>query len=143
MKPLRQFIPPFTKGGLGGICLALLLASLVFAGDTYDITMKAGEDYRRTHTWTTKSGLPINLTGNSYVSQFRSAPYPEGVVYANFSAVVVNPSAGTIRHSLSRRQSATLAKKTGVWDIKQTDAAGLVSYRYGGTVKVLPPVTAP
>lgn len=125
------------------IATLLLAATVVHAGDTYDIVIKAGEDYRRTHTWTTKSGLPINLTGNSYVSQFRSAPYPDGVVYANFSAVVINPSAGTIRHSLSRRQSVTLSRKTGVWDIKQTDAAGLISYRYGGTVKVLPTVTEP
>ena len=121
----------------------LLLATPAYAGETYDIVMKAGEDYRRTHTWTTKAGQPINLTGSSYVSQFRSAPWPEGVVYANFSAVVTNAAAGQIRHSLSRRQSATLSKKVGVWDIRQTDAAGLVSYRYGGTVKVLPPATAP
>jgi len=136
----RAAIVAFTINVLLHIALAVAVAN---AGDTYDIVMKAGEDYRRTHTWTTKTGQPVNLTGNSYVSQFRSAPWPEGTVYANFSAVVVNAAAGQIRHSLSRRQSVILSKKTGVWDIRQTDAAGLVSYRYGGTVKVLPPATAP
>lgn len=127
------------------IVLALcILSGRAFAGDTADLIMKAGADYRATLTWTMPgTKAVVNLTGNSYVAQFRSAPYPAGTLYATYSTIVTSASAGQMQLRLSHRQTATLSGKTGVWDLKQTDAAGQVSYRFGGTVKVMPTVTAP
>jgi hypothetical protein len=125
------------------IMLALATCQPLYAGETYDISMKAGADYSATHKWTTKTGTAINLTGTAYQAQFRSAPYPAGVLFATYSTTVTNAAAGQIRMSLSRRQTTTLSGKSGVWDIKQTGADGTVNYRYGGTVRVIPTVTAP
>lgn len=126
------------------IAITFCLVTTVFAAETYDIVIKAGEDYRRTHTWSVKSTwVFVNLSGSSFQGQFRSAPYPNGTLYANFSTIVTSASTGQIRMSLSRRQTAALSGKAGVWDLQQTDAAGRVSYRYGGTCKVLPVVTEP
>lgn len=125
-----------------GITILLTIATTANAGETYDIVIKAGADYRTTHVFS-KNGVPIDLAGRAYASQFRSAPWPDGTVFANFSAVVTDAPAGKIRHSLSRRQTVNLAKKTGVWELKETLADGTVSYRYGGTVKVIPPGSAP
>lgn len=125
------------------IAMALTLAIPAFAGDTANLTMRAGADYRATLTWTDSASQPLNLTGNSYAAQFRSAPYPAGALFATYSCVVTNAVAGQMRISLSRAQTAALSGKAGVWDLKQTSADGSVSYRFGGTARVMPTVTAP
>lgn len=119
-----------------------ILAGRAFSAETADLIMKAGADYRATLTWTVPTTKqPVDLTGNSYAAEFRSGP--GGTLYARYSTIVTNATAGQMQLRLSRRQTATLPGKTGVWDLKQTDAAGVVSYRFGGTVKVMPTVTAP
>jgi hypothetical protein len=121
-----------------------LLAAPALAGETANLVMKAGADYRATLTWTTPgTGTAVNLTGNSYSAEFRSAPYPSGTLFARYSTIVTNSAAGQMQLRLSRAQTQANSGKAGVWDLKQTDAAGTVSYRFGGTVKVLPTVTAP
>lgn len=121
----------------------LLIATAAYAGETANLVMKAGADYRANVVWTSSSGTAINLTGNSYSGQFRSAPYPSGTLFASYSCVVTNAAAGEMRISLSRAQTAALSGKAGVYDLKQTSADGTVSYRFSGTAKVLPTVTAP
>jgi len=126
------------------LIIILLLATPAFAGEAPDLTMKAGADFRAEMVWTSKAtGAAINLTGNSYAAQFRSAPYPGGSLFATYSAVVTSPTLGKMELRLSRAQTATLSGKTGVWDLRQTDAAGLVTYQFGGKVIVLPTVTRP
>lgn len=126
------------------LVLALLLATPLFAGDTADLIMAAGADYRATLTWTTPgSGTPINLTGNSYAAQFRSAAYPTGTLYATYSTVITNAAAGQMQLRLSRAQTRANSGRTGIWDLQQTDQNGLVSYRFGGKAVVQPTVTAP
>jgi hypothetical protein len=51
----------------------------------FDIIMWAGADYEFNTTITDTFGAAVDLAGNSYAAQFRSAPYPTGVLYANFS----------------------------------------------------------
>lgn len=117
-------------------------AIVAHAADTADLVMRAGADYRATLTWTqpvTKAA--VNLTGNSYAAQFRTAPYPGGALLATYSTVVTNAAAGQMQLRLSKAQTRALSGKAGVWDLKQTDAAGLVSYRFGGMAKCLPTVT--
>lgn len=121
-----------------------LLAAPALAGDTANLVMKAGADYQSTLTWTVPgSGAAVNLTGNQYAAEFRSAPYPNGLLYARYSTIVTNAPGGVMKLRLSRAQTLPLYNKVGVWDLKQTSSDGRVDYRFGGTVKVLPPVTAP
>jgi hypothetical protein len=103
--------------------------------------MKAGADFRPTLAWADKTGHPINITGNTYQAEFRDAP--EGTLFARYSTVITDAANGKMQLRLSRAQTTRLSKKTGVWDIKQTTPDGQVKYRFGGTVIVKPPVTAP
>jgi hypothetical protein len=125
------------------LILWLLVSVPAFAGETADLVMKAGADYRASLTWTDATGTAINITGNSYAAQFRSAVYPAGTLFATYSTTITNAAAGQMRISLSRAQTAALSGKAGVWDLKQTTSGGEVKYRFGGTARVLPVVTAP
>lgn len=126
------------------IAILFCLQTVAWAGDTANLVMKAGADFRSTLTWTVPgSGVPVDLTGNSYAAEFRSAPYPNGTLYARYSTIITDAAAGQMQLRLSRAQTTPLYNKTGVWDLKQTSADGTVAYRFGGTVKVLPPVTTP
>jgi hypothetical protein len=120
------------------LCLALTLALPALAEDV-NLTMKAGADYRAQLTWTDSTGTPINLTGNNYAAQFRDKP--GGSLYANYSAVVTSPSTGTMEIRLSRAQTERNSGKAGVWDLRETNSAGLITYQFGGKVVVLPTVT--
>jgi len=122
------------------IILLLATAASAFQPGTYDIIMQAGEDYVLTAV-ESNNGTPINLTGNTYAAQFRSAPAPAGIVYATYSASTSNPSAGQIRVKLSAAQTLAQSGKSGVWDLRRTDAAGQVSYRLTGKCAVKPTVT--
>jgi len=118
-------------------------SSLSFAGETADIVMKAGADYRAKLAWTDKAGKPVNLSGNSYSAQFRSAAYPSGILFASYSCIVTDAAKGQMQLRLSRQQTVTLSGKSGIWDFRQTDAGGLVTYRFGGSARVMPVVTTP
>lgn len=122
------------------IIIILLLATTTFAAETGDLIMKAGADYRANLTWT-QSGVPVNLTGRSYSAQFRSAAYPGGTLFATYSAVITSATLGKMDLRLSKAQTTALSGKTGVWDLRQVDSTGLVTYQFGGKVVVLPTVT--
>lgn len=117
----------------------------------YDFSMQAGEDF------TLRLGLnacadnpppvtpdkckawaPQNLTGYSYKAQFRSAPYPGGQVFSTYSSIIVNAATGRLDVKLSRRQTVVHDNKQGIWDLQQTDPAGLISYILKGKTKVDP-----
>lgn len=51
----------------------------------FDIVMMAGADYELLLNVTSPLGGAVDLVGNSYAAQFRSAPYPGGVLFATFS----------------------------------------------------------
>jgi hypothetical protein len=126
------------------IVITLVCLTVPALAEEPTLTMKAGADYRATLVWSNpQTGTPINLTGNSYAAQFRSAPYPGGQLFANYSAIVTSPVTGTMELRLSRAQTSTLSGKAGVWDLRQTDSSGLVTYQFGGKVVVLPTVTRP
>jgi hypothetical protein len=117
--------------------------SPAYAADpgSYDITMYAGEDYRLTLKLADSTGSDINLTGNSYAAQFRSAPAPTGSIFATYSTTVTSAGTGMISVRLSRAQTTALTGKSGLWDLKQTDSVGLVSYLLTGKCAVRPTVT--
>ncbi|MFZ2949454.1 MAG: hypothetical protein WA003_08205 [Desulfuromonadaceae bacterium] len=127
------------------IVIALLLITPVvpasaFNPGIYDILMQAGEDYILTVT-ESNNGTPINLSGTTYAAQFRSAPAPAGIVFATYSAFTNNPAAGNITVKLSKAQTLAQSGAAGVWDLRRTDASGLVSYRLSGKCIVRPTVT--
>lgn len=138
---------------LAAVAGFILLASLTFALDIgiYNITMLAGEDYTLPMTMNVCADnpqptdpskcvnvQPVNLDGYSYKSQFRSAPYPAGVLYTTYSTVFVNLSAGRVDLKLSAAQTAALSGKSGTWDLRETSPNGSVTYRTGGTVNCKP-----
>jgi hypothetical protein len=134
--------------------LSSVLVSFALDPAAYDFGMQAGEDFAlqltlnqcadnpppvtpdKCRTWT-----PQNLTGYSYKSQFRSAPYPAGQVFTTYSSVVVNAATGRLDIRLSRQQTATHDGKQGYWDLQQTAPDGKVSYLLTGKTRVHPTVT--
>lgn len=123
------------------LIIILMLLAMPALAEEPALIMKAGGDFRATLTWSDKAGKPINLTGNSYAAQFRSAT--GGALFATYSCVVTDAPKGQLQLRLSRAQTATLSGKSGVWDLRETSAAGVVTYQLGGTAKVLPTVTTP
>lgn len=123
------------------ILLVFQLLAFAFDPGAYDIIMQAGEDFRLTMALKDSNGTAINLTGNTYSAQFRSAPAPAGVVFATYSASASAPASGQVTIKLSKAQTTNTSGKTGLWDLKQTDAAGSVSYLLAGKVIVKPTVT--
>lgn len=141
------------KISLAAVVGIVLLATLSSALDIgiYNITMLAGEDYTLPMTMNVCADnpqpadpskcvnlQPVKLNGYSYKSQFRSAPYPAGVLYATYSTVFVNMSAGRVDLRLSAAQTATHSGKSGTWDLRETSPSGSVTYRTGGTVNCKP-----
>lgn len=133
-------------GMIRPIIIALLLIMLPVqcpAADPgfYNITMQAGEDYRLTLKLAGRTGAAIDLTGNTYAAQFRSAPAPSGTVFATYTATVASPASGQISVRLSKAQTVALSGKAGLWDLLQIDAAGLATYLLTGKCSVRPTVT--
>lgn len=56
----------------------------------FDIVMVAGADYELMLNVVSPFGGALDLSGNSYAAQFRSAPYPSGSLFASFSAAKYN-----------------------------------------------------
>lgn len=56
----------------------------------FDIIMMAGADYELLLNVKSPMGGAVDLAGNSYAAQFRSAPAPSGVLFATFSAAKFN-----------------------------------------------------
>jgi len=122
--------------------LALIVtAAFAFDPGVYDVTMYAGEDFKLTLLLKDSGGATMNLTGNTYAAQFRSAPAPAGTVFATYSASAPTPANGQIEVKLSRTQTATNTGKAGMWDLRQTDSTGMVSYLLTGKAAVKPTVT--
>jgi hypothetical protein len=120
--------------------LVLSATAWAFQPGHFDIVMQAGEDFWMDAT-KKYNGTPVDLTGNSYAAQFRSAPAPGGIVFATFSTIVTTPANGVIRVKLSRAQTVNLSGKSGVWDLRETNAAGQVTYQQSGKCAVAPTVT--
>jgi len=115
--------------------------SLALDPAVYDISMQAGEDYRLQLQLKDSLGHGLNLTGYSFKAQFLQSPAPVGTVYATYSTVFSNMTSGVLHIKLSRFQTAANSGKSGVWDLRQTDSAGQVSYILRGKAAVQPTAT--
>jgi hypothetical protein len=125
------------------LLLTLVLGFTAYAFDpgVYDMVIQAGEDYQLTLQLADSTGAAVNLSGNTYAAQFRSAPAPAGIVFATFSASSSAPLAGQVAVRLSKDQTVAHSGKTGVWDLRQTTGGGAVSYLISGKAVVRPTVT--
>lgn len=112
----------------------------------YDMVILAGADHILTVAIKDSAGVFQNISGSSYKAQFRAAPAPGGALFTTFSTVKRNASISgqTVRVvdvRLSKAQTTALSGKSGVWDLRQTDSAGLISYILTGKAAVRPTVT--
>jgi hypothetical protein len=107
----------------------------------FDITMLAGSDFSLSLKSTNELGTTIDLTGYQFRAQFRSAPAPAGVVFANYSISIMNAPSGLFQVTLSRFKTLSLSGKSGVWDLLQTDPSGKVVYLISGKAAVKPTAT--
>jgi hypothetical protein len=105
----------------------------------FDMIMLAGADYKLDVFLKQPSGTALDITGYTYTAQFRSGPFPSGILFAQYSTVNYGATGG-IAIKLSRAQTTALSGKTGVWDLKQM-ASGFVSYVLSGKAVVRPMVT--
>jgi hypothetical protein len=126
----------------------LLLCSTVQAASShidlptpFDVVMLAGSDFNFPLKATNATGAAIDITGYSYRAQFRSAPAPGGVLFANYSTAVLNGPAGLFQISLSKFKTLALSGKAGVWDLLQVDPTGKVTYQMSGKAAVKPTAT--
>ena len=58
----------------------------------FDHIMLAGADYLLSIQIKNSSGAVVDLTANTYAAQFRSAPAPAGVLFANLSTIIRVPT---------------------------------------------------
>jgi hypothetical protein len=132
-----------TRNFLISTVLFLCCTLPAFAIDpgTFDVIMQAGADYKLTLKLTDATAQPVNLTGYGYAAQFRPTTDAAAPVFATFSTAIPTPVSGQVEVKLSRRWTSTMAGKTGVWDLQQTDATGAVSYLLRGKTVVSPTVT--
>lgn len=117
----------------------------------FDVVMLAGADYLLSVQIKNSYGAQLNMTDKTYAAQFRANPAPAGVLYANFSAVTRIPYTtysgvstsypAVLDIKLSAAQTRALSGKSGVWDLRQTDTLGLISYILAGKCTVRPTVT--
>lgn len=122
------------------ISLLLTTCSPVFAGDTYDMIIRGGEDYRLEFTFTNDiTRAAYDLTGCAYKAQARTTATAANA-FATFSTAVINPTAGRLDIWLSRRSTAANSGANGYWDLRQT-CGSTVSYPVSGVIKIQNTVT--
>jgi hypothetical protein len=130
------------------LLLGMLFSTIVFAQSSsdlpssHDITMLAGADYQILFQHKDVVGAPVDLTGAFLYAQFRSAPYPGGVLFANYSTFISgDPISGHSIMRLSRFQTRALSGKSGVWDLLMVDGQGFATYLLSGKGSVKPTAT--
>lgn len=139
------------------LCLAVLFLGLLIQGAlalepvVFDLVMQAGEDFTLPVRLDFCADNPLpqppalckswkvtDLTGYTYKAQFLSAPAPAGTVYATYSCIFTNITGGELKVKLSKAQTTANSGRSGIWDLRQTDSGGAVSYIIRGKAVVSP-----
>lgn len=110
-----------------------------------NFTGRRGETFDRTFTWwTVRDVTPRDLTGYALRMQIRSAA--GGILYTDLSIgsgiTLVTAASGIFRVVIAAAVTAAWTFDEAKFDLKATDAGGLVSYPIEGSFFVVDPVTA-
>lgn len=115
------------------ICLMLCGAAAAGIPVPADITCSQGEDCSRVVVFKA-AGIPTDLTGCSYRAMVR-ANYTDDTPLAEFNVDTSAVARGQVVITLPANLTAQLAGKVAVWDLRQTDGNGLITYPVRGTFR--------
>lgn len=104
-----------------------------------DLTITRGDTETIVVNLTTDGSTPINVTGRTYSSQFRSSQ-DSSIIAAALTCTVTNGANGEVTCVLAAADSAELDPGFYYWDL-QENASGTISTLLAGTVTVLADVT--
>jgi len=108
----------------------------------YNITIRRGRDLSLNFEYTDADGVAINMTGYSIAAEIRATKARDGDLIATFTTVETSLSTGLFGITLSDTITAALTDTAGYWDLKITDAAGLIETFAEGRVDIIETVTA-
>jgi hypothetical protein len=111
----------------------------------YNWTINQGTDWSATLTWQS-GGSNVNLTGWSAHMQIRPGNAGStSIIYADLSSgngsIVLGGAAGTIVITMGNTTTSALVFQTAQYDLKLTNASGLVTRLLQGTITLSPEVT--
>lgn len=109
-----------------------------------DITIRRGDTFRLRFK-AKAGGVPINLTGYTFLAQIRTSE-DATTALASFSASIIDATAGIFEIVLSAATTAALPTDTtrlGVWDLQWTTAGGDVNTLVTGVAHLKSDVARP
>lgn len=101
---------------------------------------RGGSLYQRIG-FTSSTGAAINLTGSTFELHLRTALGAASSVNCTSYLTVPTPSNGILVVNVPPSVTATLTATRYVFDLKWTDAAGIVTFPIAGTLEVRQGVT--
>ena len=104
----------------------------------YDLVCQKGATFRKVLRLK-QGGVPIDLTGWSARSQVREEP--DGGTLVCEMTVTITAEEGKMVLMVADDVTAGLTAGIYAWDLKATDADGIVRYYVGGKFGVVPSVT--
>lgn len=104
-----------------------------------DLTITRGDTETIVVNLTSDGSTPINVTGRTYSSQFRTSQ-DSSIISASLTCSVTNGASGEVTCVLAANDSADLDPGFYYWDL-QENASGTISTLLAGTVTVLADVT--
>lgn len=104
----------------------------------YDLVCQKGATFRKVLRLK-QNGEPMDLTGWSAASQVRE--FPDGGPLLADMEISIVPEEGKMVLTIPAETTAGFAASMYAWDLKATDAEGIVRYYVGGKFGVVPSVT--
>ena len=111
-----------------------------------DIEIRIGETWQRRITFTDKeTGQPLPLTGHSFRMQGRESTGSGSTIFDLTDdpggGIVVSATEGTVDFTLIVTAQDAGKVKSGVYDVRHTDAAGAVTFPLEGAFTLVQTVT--
>ncbi len=111
---------------------------------TYNFTIYQGATFTYTLTWKDDAGTPIDITGFTAVLQFRESRDASTTFLTLSTAaggITLGGAAGTITLAISATDTTAITVTGGVYDLKLTSGAGVVTRLLEGEVLISKEVT--
>tara|TARA_B100000614_G_C14520325_1_gene482335 strand:+ start:1190 stop:1528 length:339 start_codon:yes stop_codon:yes gene_type:complete len=107
---------------------------------TSNLTINTGTTFSQVFTLeNVETNSATDLTGFTAAAQMRK--HADAIAFTNFTAQIINPTAGKIRVGLTTSQTSTLKPGRHVYDVLVTDTSGEVTRVLEGNVLVRQGVT--